>query len=125
MLVAAVAITHAAVPILKEVIDRPRPPDPLVEAGGLSFPSGHAAYAVVYAWLAFTVTVRLRPGRAGGTVLVVAGIVLAAAIGLTRVYLRVHYLSDVSAGWALGIAAFVFCAIVALIGTHLRDNGAQ
>ncbi|MEO8092111.1 MAG: bifunctional DedA family/phosphatase PAP2 family protein [bacterium] len=125
VLVAALAIAYAAVPILKEVIDRPRPPDPLVGAGGQSFPSGHAAYAVIYAWLAMTVTARLHPGRAGGMALVVAGIALGAAIGLTRVYLRVHYLSDVSAGWALGGAAFVFCAIVALIATHLRDNGAQ
>ena len=37
-----------------------------------------------------------------GTALIVVGLALAAAIGLSRVYLGVHYLSDVSGGWALG-----------------------
>jgi membrane protein DedA with SNARE-associated domain/membrane-associated phospholipid phosphatase len=122
-LVAALAILHAAVPILKEAIDRPRPAAPLDEADGDSFPSGHAAYSVLYAWIALTIAVRLRPGRAGGAAVIACGIALAAAIGLSRVYLRVHYLSDVSAGWALGASVFALCAIVALVATHLGRDG--
>lgn len=122
-LIVALVITHIAVPVMKEAIDRPRPPDPLVGASGDAFPSGHAAYSVIYTWLALIVTVRMRPGMAGATALVLAGIAVTAAIGLSRVYLRVHWLSDVNAGWALGVAAFALCAVVALIGTHLRDNG--
>ena len=61
---------------------------------------------------------RLRPGMARGTASCVAGIVLTALVGLSRVYLGVHYLSDVSAGWALGVASFSLCAAVAL--RHLR-----
>jgi undecaprenyl-diphosphatase len=121
-LVVALVIAHVAVPVMKEAIDRPRPPDPLVGAGGDAFPSGHAAYSVIYTWLALIVTVRMRPGMAGATALVLTGIAVTAAIGLSRVYLRVHWLSDVNAGWALGVAAFALCAVVALIGTHLRDN---
>ena len=49
---------------------------------------------------------RLRPGMARGAAVVAPGIVLTALVGLSRVYLNVHYLSDVSAGWALGAAAF-------------------
>jgi membrane protein DedA with SNARE-associated domain len=140
VLAAALVIVHAGVPILKEAVDRPRLFDvvffesgslstlgPLVGSSGSSFPSGHAANAVLYAWIAVTLVVRIRPGRAGGAAIVAAGIALAVLIGLSRVYLRVHYLSDVSAGWALGAAAFAACAAVALVVTHLgrgvRDNG--
>jgi len=123
VLVAAVVLTHAAVPVLKEVLERPRPAGALIDASGLSFPSGHAANSVIYAWLALTIALRVRPGKVNASALIVAGIVLAAAVGLTRVELRAHYLSDVSAGWGLGVSAFALCAIVALVVTHLRENG--
>jgi membrane protein DedA with SNARE-associated domain len=125
VLVVAMAIVHVAVPALKEAIDRPRPPGGLVETDGSSFPSGHAAYAVIYPWLAVTVAVRLRPGMTRAWLLIAAGIVLAAAIGLSRVYLRVHYLSDVSAGWGLGVSAFALCAMAAMLVPYverLRQN---
>ena len=51
-------------------------------------------------------------GRAG---VVVGAIVLAAAIGLSRVYLRVHYLSDVLGGWGLAAALFSVCGCAALL----------
>jgi len=95
----------------------------LVDVSGPSFPSGHAAYSVIYAWLALTIALRLRPGMANASALIVAGIALAAAVGLTRVGLQVHYLSDVGAGWGLGVSAFALCAIVALVVSHLRQNG--
>ena len=51
---------------LKDAVDRPRPPDPLVSSSGSSFPSGHAAHSVFYLWLAVTIVLRLRPGMARG-----------------------------------------------------------
>ena len=122
VLVVATAIIYAGVQELKDVTDRPRPPDPLTGYSGSGFPSGHAAHAIIYPWLALTMTVRLRPGMAGGTALLVAGLALAVLVGLTRVYLGVHYLSDVSGGWAFGAAAFVACGGVAMVVTHLRQN---
>ena len=59
-------------------------------------------------------------GRAG---IVVGAIVLAAAIGLSRVYLHVHYLSDVLGGWGLGAALFSVCGCTALLVTAVRHNG--
>lgn len=110
---------------LKTWVGRPRPPDPLVGTHGSSFPSGHAAHSVIYVWAATTIVVRLRPGMARATLVVVAGIVLTALVGLSRVYLNVHYLSDVSGGWALGAAAFSICAAIGLVVSQLRHNPQQ
>jgi undecaprenyl-diphosphatase len=122
VLLAGLAIVVAGVHELKVGVDRPRPPGGLVETSGSSFPSAHAAYSTFYVWLAVTVVMRLRPGMARGALVVCGGIALTALIGLSRVYLDVHYLSDVSAGWALGAAAFSFCAAVALVITTVRHN---
>ncbi len=122
VLIVALVACHLAVPILKEIVDRPRPEGGLVDASRASYPSGHAAYAVIYTWLALTVTIRVRPGWAYGSALVAAGVALTALVGLSRVYLGVHYLSDVSGGWALGVSAFAICAAVAMVVTHLRQN---
>jgi undecaprenyl-diphosphatase len=123
VLVAGLGLAIAGAHEIKDAIDRPRPPGGLVAVSGSSFPSVHAVYSTFYVWLAVTIVLRLRPGMARGTLVVVAGFVLAALIGLSRVYLDVHYLSDVSAGWALGAAAFSICAAVALVITTVRHNG--
>ena len=122
VLLVGMAIVFAGVHEIKAAVDRPRPEGPLISASGSSFPSGHAAYATFYVWLAVMVVVRLRPGISRGAAIVTAGIALAALVGLSRVYLGVHYLSDVNAGWALGAAAFSLCAAVALIISTLRQN---
>ena len=125
VLIAGMALTAVGFHAIKAAVDRPRPPDPLVGFSGSSFPSGHAAYSVLYVWLAVTIVIRLRPGMARGAAVVAVGIALTALVGLSRVYLGVHYLSDVSAGWALGVAAFSLCAAVALVVSQLRQNPRQ
>jgi len=124
VLVGGMAITQTGVDVLREVVDRPPPAEPL-GPGGSSFPSAHAAHSVFYLWLAITIVLRLRPGMARATAVVVAGFVLTALIGLSRVYLQIHYLSDVSAGWALGAAAFSLCATVGLVVSQVRQNPEQ
>lgn len=108
---------------VKSLVDRPRPSGELIAVSGSSFPSAHAAYSTLYVWIAVTIVLRLRVGMARGAAVIGAGIALTALIGLSRVYLGVHYLSDVSAGWGLGVTAFSFCAAVALVITTLRHNG--
>jgi len=125
VLVIGMLITIIGVHVLKDAVDRPRPAGGLVDTSGSSFPSGHAAYSMFYVWAALTVVVRLRPGISRGTLIVAAGISVAVLIGLSRVYLGVHYLSDVNAGWALGASSFALCAAIALVVTRLRDNPAR
>jgi membrane protein DedA with SNARE-associated domain len=123
VLVAGMALVILGVHGLKDAVDRPRPDGGMVGFSGSSFPSGHAAYSTFYVWLAVTIVVRLRPAMARGAAVVAAGIALAALVGLSRVYLGVHYMSDVNAGWALGAATFSFAAAIALIISTLRQNG--
>ena len=117
---AGLAITQITTQIIKGAVDRPRPGDGVVDANGFSYPSGHASIAVTY--LALSVVLSRTAPAAWRVAMVVAGAVLAAAIGLSRVYLRVHYLTDVAGGWAVGLAAFSLCGAVALIVDYLRNN---
>jgi membrane protein DedA with SNARE-associated domain/membrane-associated phospholipid phosphatase len=110
-----------AVHVAKAAIDRPRPTSQLVETVGSSFPSGHAAYATAYVVIAVIAT-RVLAGFASRTVIVLAGIIVAAVIGGTRVYLRAHYLSDVIGGYGLGLGIFAGCAAIALVVAFIREN---
>lgn len=107
---------------LKEAVHRPRPAGAIDAVPGYSFPSGHAAHSVFYLWLAITVAIRLRPRMVRKTAVIAAGAATTAIIGLSRVYLEVHYLSDVTAGWALGGFSYAFFATVALLFARLRNN---
>ncbi|TGE08101.1 phosphatase PAP2 family protein [Hymenobacter fodinae] len=89
--------------VLKQFYHRPRPLLPLVSASGLSFPSGHAMIsASFYGLLIYLVQAHVRSAalRWGLTTGLAALIIL---IGLTRVYLRVHYATDVLAGFTAGL----------------------
>jgi membrane-associated phospholipid phosphatase len=104
-LVAAAVITGTTGSnLLKLVFMRPRPPiaDRLIEVTGDSFPSGHAANsAIVYLTLAALVT-QVTPGRATRNTVLALAILLVGAVGTSRVYLGVHWPSDVLAGWSFG-----------------------
>jgi membrane protein DedA with SNARE-associated domain/membrane-associated phospholipid phosphatase len=115
-------LTWLAADIAKEAYDRPRPPGSHVVTDGMAYPSTHAAYAV--AWIACAVVLV----RAGGNLAtrfaaITAAVALAAVIGLSRVYLRAHYLSDVEGGWGLGAAIFSLAGVVAVVVGWLRQNG--
>jgi undecaprenyl-diphosphatase len=121
LLVSTVAI-YAAVHITKGAVDRPRPPHPHAASTLSAFPSGHAAYSTVYVALAAIAT-RVLGGLASRAVLVIMGIVATGAIGASRAYLRVHWWSDVLAGWALGAAIFGAVAAAGVVVGHFRNNG--
>lgn len=103
--VAAIALSSLLLMFaLKLFFGRPRPDVPLLEAAaGLSFPSGHAFMSFTfYGLLAYFLYRELkRPWLK--MVSVTISILFIFLIGLSRIYLRVHYLSDVLAGMSLGV----------------------
>ena len=123
VLVLGFALIYVAVHLTKAGIDRPRPAAPLTGASRSAFPSGHAAYAT--AWIAAALVFRRRLGLVGHAALVTSALVLAAAIGLSRIYLRVHYWSDVAGGWGLGVGIFGLLAAIAMLVQHMRHNGRE
>lgn len=124
VLVVGSILVYVCTQLAKAGIDRPRPPDPLVVVGQASYPSGHAALSTV--WVAAAIMLaRAAFGRIAGVSLVGVGLAIAATVGLTRIYLRVHYWSDVAGGWGLGVAVFGICSIAALAVGHIVQNGFQ
>ena len=123
MLVAGLGLVYVAVHLSKAAIDRPRPAGQLIETSLSAYPSGHAAYAT--AWIAVALVLTRRLGVLANTALVTVGISIAAAVGLSRVYLRAHYWSDVAGGWGLGCGIFAVLTSIALVVAYIRHNGGR
>jgi undecaprenyl-diphosphatase len=91
-------------PILKDLVGRLRPvvAHPVAHGGGNSFPSGHSLGSIVCYGAVLLVFLPAARGR-WRTVFISAIATLVALIGISRILLGVHYLSDVLGGWTLGI----------------------
>jgi membrane-associated phospholipid phosphatase len=107
---------------IKVLVARARPvfEDPIAHAGGYAFPSGHALTAMVGAGCA---VVLLHPRLRGGARVALwsAAGAFALLVGLDRVFLGVHYLTDVVAGWVLGLAAVT--STVVAFAVWRREEG--
>ncbi len=113
LVVAAVGGGALAMVALKAAFERPRPSTVphLVDVLSQSFPSGHATIAVVTYVTLGAMATQLAHRRLVQVYLLSASIVLALLVGLTRVYLGVHYPSDVLAGWCLGLGWASLCLV--------------
>ena len=110
----AIGFAQALVWVIKSVLERKRPTALDQGFEQFSFPSGHAASAfVIYGFLSFLVA-RGHSGRIRSSV-AVAGAAWIVLIAVSRLYLGVHWISDVVAGLALGTA---WVALVSIGYTH-------
>lgn len=102
-------------PVLKAVVERPRPAlsDHVVFVHSWSYPSGHSLNSMVVLGLLTVLAVRARPGGLRRTLLTALGAVLVVVVGFSRVYLGVHWPSDVLAGWLIGVLWIIVCVTIA------------
>jgi undecaprenyl-diphosphatase len=110
--VAAFAGAAVLTVILKNIIQRPRPFEATTYLYGtsFSFPSGHALGSLVgYGMLAYVIASTWVETVRGRVLLGIGTAVLVLAIGISRLYLGVHYFSDVVAGYAAGILWLSVC----------------
>jgi len=109
------------VPAIKFLVHRTRPLDIYEGVSSLSFPSGHSTTnAVFYGILAYLVA-HILP-RWGQAIIYAFGAVLVVLIGLSRIYLGVHWPSDVAAGLLFGLALAALYVVV-LGGRDEREGG--
>ncbi|SFS19155.1 undecaprenyl-diphosphatase [Dyella sp. OK004] len=99
---------------IKALIERPRPlhNHGFVTESGWSFPSGHALGSMVFYGMLAYVLLRLLPTRWHRAVIFTT-VLLVGLIGISRVLLQVHYLSDVVAGYAFGLVWLLLCISIA------------
>ena len=89
---------------LKSYLQRPRPAAPLVLVQGYGFPSGHAFnIMLICGFVTYLLWPVWRRTWARALILM-AALALIVAVGFSRLYLRVHWLDDILAGYALGVA---------------------
>ena len=116
---------------IKNQVQRTRPDKSmhLVEQDGFSFPSGHAMSSLVfYGTIAYSARRKLKekghPGWANAVTIVLALLIF--LIGISRVYVGVHFMSDVLAGWLMGGALLtLFITIRETIENKLIDRKAK
>ncbi|MFF0066897.1 phosphatase PAP2 family protein [Streptomyces sp. NPDC005279] len=114
-----------------ELVHRPRPPhgDWTTHAGGWAFPSGHTTTAALTAGVLIIALALRAPRR--GMALRIAIACWGLLVGLTRIYLGVHWFTDVVGGWLFAVAwlgtclCAVACLLPAAFLTHTTDPSAE
>jgi undecaprenyl-diphosphatase len=111
--------------VTKGIIERQRPTivAHLVEISGTSYPSGHSlSAAALYLTFALVAVGHMRAATSR-VVVIVSALTLVSMVGFSRVYLGVHYPSDVIAGVALGIAwALILAAVIGALVMRSRSS---
>ena len=100
---------------LKHLIGRPRPQivPPLEKAPFLSFPSGHAAYALVgWGFVAYLIARRPQTPVWLRVLLAAAALIVAGLVGASRIYLAAHYPSDVAGGLLIAVPWLIVMLLV-------------
>jgi undecaprenyl-diphosphatase len=101
--------------VLKELFQRPRPLHKMVGAGGYSFPSGHSLGGFIFCLLIIFLIWKLKSGRLNKYFLYFISAVFGILIGFSRVYLHVHYATDVLGSLFVAVGWFALIYIMFIL----------
>ena len=112
---------------LKEFIGRTRPTvvTHLLQENSLSFPSGHSMMSAIVYLTQATLLSKIQENRKAKIYIISTALLLTFLIGISRVYIGVHYPTDVIAGWVAGISWALLCWYVASILERKRNLSNQ
>ena len=118
--ITSIAATAVLNSIVKNIIKRARPEHiKLIKQGGFSFPSGHAMISIaLYGFLIYIVNKKIKNKSLKVVLTILLGVIII-SIGLSRIYVGVHYPSDILAGYLFAIAILMITIIVC---HHSRGN---
>ena len=120
-LLITVGITVLTNQLLKHIIRRVRPDHlRLIKEGGFSFPSGHSMISIALYGTLIYIAYKYIKNKVIKTIIIVLLTILILGIGISRVYLGVHYPSDVLGGYFL--ATSILILVVTIIDNHFRGN---
>jgi undecaprenyl-diphosphatase len=111
-------------PLLKGAIERARPDSGhLVQVNSWAYPSGHSLTSTAVIGVLTVLAASRLTARTARAAVVVAGVLLIVAVGVSRIYLGVHWPTDVLAGWLIGAVWLVICLTIYASPGLLRRGG--
>jgi len=111
ILVSVLVIGELIVTIMKHLVHRIRPEPQLAHASGFSFPSGHATLSMVLALTLFFLLKEKPQFSLQKHTFFTCLMIYTIFVGISRIYLNIHWTSDIFSGWLLGI----FIVIIAIL----------
>ncbi|MBQ9018727.1 MAG: phosphatase PAP2 family protein [Bacilli bacterium] len=120
-LIMTILLTVSTNQLLKHTIRRIRPNHiTLIKEKGFSYPSGHAMISIaLYGFLIYLVYTKIK-NKIIKTILILLLVLLILGIGISRIYLGVHYPSDIIAGYSISLPIIVL--IICSVSDHFRGN---
>ncbi|WP_157129355.1 phosphatase PAP2 family protein [Nocardia amamiensis] len=111
----------------KNLVGRARPPveDHLISVENLSYPSGHSVGSFVVISVVTVVTLPSLHGRALRILAATAAALFILAVGLSRVYLGVHWTTDILGGWCISALWVILCLTIYRYVKAAREGAAQ
>ena len=108
--------------LIKAVINRARPENSLIAADGYAFPSGHATMAIIFfSLLVYSFKDDIRDIYLKNS-FILANVIIFLLIGFSRIYLNVHWLSDVIGGYALGMFVLTYMILMLKVIGSLMEK---